>query len=112
MPWDSMSAEDQNKAKEEWRRAEHTSVSDNVDTQKSNVEAEENADIDKAMSDFMRIHMKWAHKELHGALLAASVAVPHVPSMRNYFGALFAQYGNADTFFFCRNHSTPTQGSN
>merc|ERR1711994_305817 len=63
------------------------------------VEREENEKIEKATVAFMYNEMKWKHKELHDALLVAGVSVPAVPSMRNYFAALHAQYGNADTGF-------------
>ena len=62
-------------------------------------EQDDEAKIDKAIVEFMRKQMKWAHRELHDALLAASVAVPSVPSMRNYLASLHAQYGGADTGF-------------
>ena len=63
------------------------------------VEREENEKIEKAMVSFMHNEMKLTHKELHYALLVAGVSVPAVPSMRNYFAALHAQYGNADIGF-------------
>ena len=47
----------------------------------------------------MHKQMRWTHKELHDALLVAGVSVPAIPSMRNYFAALHAQYGNTDTGF-------------
>eukprot|EP00969_Alexandrium_andersonii_P172602 7630057-Alexandrium_andersonii.AAC.1 len=43
--------------------------------------------------------MRWAHRDLHDSLLAAGVAVPPVPSMRNYLASLHAQYGDADAGF-------------
>ena len=63
------------------------------------MEKEEEEEINKAMVAFMRKHMKWTHRELHDAHLAAGVAAPVIPSMRNYVAALCAQYGNADTGF-------------
>ena len=61
--------------------------------------AEEDAEIGKAMTAFIRRDLKWTHRELHDALVTAGVSVPSAPSMRNYIAALHAQYSNADTDF-------------
>ena len=63
------------------------------------VEEEENNKIQEAMGAFIRNDLKWTHRELHDALLVAGVAVPSVPSIRNYVATLHAQYGNADAGF-------------
>eukprot|EP00969_Alexandrium_andersonii_P038739 1697968-Alexandrium_andersonii.AAC.1 len=43
--------------------------------------------------------MRWARRDLHDALLAAGVAAPPVPSMRNYLASHRAQYGDAGAGF-------------
>jgi len=101
VPWISMNEEEQAAASRAWQKAELLLVSDNMEDQEESVavEREENEKIEKAMVSFMYNEMKWKHKELHDALLVAGVSVPVVPSMRKYFAALHAQYGNADTGF-------------
>ena len=97
----SMNEEDQAAANRAWHRAEFPPVSDSMEYQDESavIEKEENEKLEKAMVSFMHNEMKWTHKELHDALLVAGVSVPAVPSMRNYFAALHAQYGNTDTGF-------------
>ena len=71
--------------------------------------AEEDAEIGKAMTAFIRKDLKWTHRELHDALVTAGVSVPSAPSMRNYIAALHAQYGNADTGFLPQSFPSHTK---
>ena len=98
--WADMSADEQAEAKEAWRQAEIPQVPSG--------EGEQDAEarIDKAIVEFMTKQMRWTHRDLHDALLAAGVAVPPSPSMRNYLSCLHAQYGDADTGFLPQSFST------
>ena len=91
--WAAMSEAEQAEANEAWRQAQIVAAPSDEGEQ------DDEARIDKAMVDFMRQQMKWAHKDLHDALLAAGVAGPPIPSMCNYLASLRAQYGNPDTGF-------------
>ena len=73
------------------------------------MEEEDNDKIQEAMVAFIRKRLKWAHRELHDALLVAGVAVPPTPSIRNYFPALFAQYRNVDAGFLPQSFKTHTK---
>ena len=88
-----MSEAEQIEAKGAWHQAESAAV------HSDRSEQDDEAKIDKAIVESMRKQMKWGHRDLHDALLAASVAVPSVPSMRDYLASLRAQYGTADTGF-------------
>ena len=111
MPWDSMTEEDQVEASHAWKKAEYPPVSDSVDEKERSavLEKDEDEEIAQAMVKFMEKQMRWSHKELHDALLAAEVAVPAVPSMRNYFAALHAQYGDVDTGFLPQSFHSHTK---
>ena len=63
------------------------------------LEDEENEKIQEATVAFARKDLKWTHRELHDALLAAGVAVPPAPSMQNYISAPCARRGSADAGF-------------
>ena len=73
--------------------------------------AEEDAEIGKAMTAFMRKDLKWTHRELHDALLTAGTSVPSAPSLRNYIAALHAQYGDAGTGFLPQSFHSHTKKS-
>ena len=106
-----MTEEDQAEATRAWHKAEFPPVSDSMEVQEEStvLEKEEDEEIGKAMVWFMRKQMKWTHRELHDALLVAGVSVPVVPSMRNYFVALHAQYGDADTGFLPQSFHSHTK---
>ena len=91
VPWAAMSEAEQAEASDAWRQAEIPPVPSDEGEQ------DDQARIDKAIVEFMRKQMKWKHRDLHGVLLAAGVAAPPAPSMRNYIAAPHAQYGDADT---------------
>ena len=73
------------------------------------VEEEENNKIQEAVGAFIRKGLKWTHRELHDALLVAGVAVPSVPSIRNYVAALHTQFGNAGAGFLPQSFRSHTQ---
>ena len=73
------------------------------------MEDAENNNIEEVMVAYIRKDLKWTHRELHDALLVAEVAVPPVPSIRNYMSALFAQYGNVDAGFLPQSFKSHTK---
>ena len=95
-----MSEAELTEANEAWRQAESAAAPHDQGEQ------DDEARTDKAIVEFMRKQMKWAHRDIHDAFLAAGVAVPSVPSMRNYLASLRALYGDADTGFLPRSFSS------
>ena len=73
------------------------------------MEEEENNKVEDAMLALIRKDLKGTHRILHDALLAAGVAVPSVPSIRNYVATLRAQYGNADAGFLPQSFRSHTK---
>ena len=110
MLWENMAVADQEEATEAWRKAELRPVSDIAELrgEAAVMEEEENNKIQEAMVVFIRKDLKWTHRELHDALLVAGIAVPSVPSIRNYIAALYAQYGSADAGFFPQSFKSHT----
>ena len=111
MLWEDMTEADQEEATEAWRKAEIRPVSDSPELRDAAAvaEEEENNQIQEAMDAFIRKDLKWTHRELHDALLVAGVAVPSLPSIRNYVSALHAQYGNADAGFLPQSFKSHTK---
>ena len=101
MLWEDMTVADRDAATEAWRKAEVPPVSDSAELrdEAAVLEEEENNKIQETMVAFVRKDLKWTHRELHDAVLAAGVAVPSIPCIRNYIAVLYAQYGNADAGF-------------
>ena len=99
-PWAAMSEAEQAEANEAWRQAEIAPVPSDQGEQ------DDEARIHKAIVEFMCKQMRWAHRDLHDALLAAGVAVPPAPSMRNYLASLRAQHGDADAGFLPQSFSS------
>ena len=111
MLWEDMTVADQEEATEAWRKAEIGPVSDSPELrdEAAVMEEEENNKIQDAIKAFIGKDLKWTHRELHDALLVAGVAVPSVPSIRNYVAALHAQYGNADAGFLPQSFKSHTK---
>ena len=100
VPRAAMSEAEQAEANEAWRQAEVAPKPSDPGEQ------DDEARIDKAIFEFMRKQMRWAHRDLHDALLAAGVAVPPAPSMRNYLASLCAQHGDAYPGFLPQSFSS------
>eukprot|EP00927_Polykrikos_kofoidii_P075186 TRINITY_DN71268_c0_g1_i1.p1 TRINITY_DN71268_c0_g1~~TRINITY_DN71268_c0_g1_i1.p1 ORF type:complete len:101 (+),score=19.53 TRINITY_DN71268_c0_g1_i1:24-305(+) len=92
-----MPADEQALAKAAWKDADYEEL---VEAREAAAEAaggtmeatlcESLADdvIRARMADFMLTKLKWTRRELHDAVLLASMSVPSRPSLLNYFSAL------------------------
>ena len=99
---EDMAVADKDAATEAWRNAEVRPVSDGAELS----EDEENNKIQERIVAFVRKELKWTHRELHDAVVVAGVAVPLIPSIRNYIAVLHAQFGHADTGFLPQSFHT------
>lgn len=100
-----MSSEDQQSAKVAWMEAEE----EEDDECQALPAPTDDAEIRKQMKDFMKIQLKWTHRELHDALLSAGLSVPVArPSLVNYFSTLRLQFSDSKVGFLpqaCQSHS-------
>ena len=65
--------------------------------------------IRNRMRQFMQTQLKWTHRELHDALLAAGLSIPAKPSLVNYFTTLRLQFGDAQTGFLPQSYQSHTK---
>jgi hypothetical protein len=100
-----MTVEDLASAKLAWKEAEdaeearvEVAEDDGTDADKL-CPPKETAAIRKRMHGFMRVRLKWTHRELHDAVLTAGLQIPTLPSLLTYFGALHSQYGDTQLGF-------------
>ena len=55
--------------------------------------------VRQKMDQHMRSRLKWTHRDLHDAVIAAGLNIPGRPSLLNYFRALNAQFGDSKVGF-------------
>ena len=94
--WADMSRTDQDQALEAWSKSEvrPTPVSEEHIDEDVRALEETQEKLREASLAFMRTQMKWSHKELHDAVVTATIATPSTPSMYNYLLALHNQFGD------------------
>ena len=104
---EEMDAAQQALAKVAWREAEEA---ENPEAgADAGAELAEDIAIRSRMRNFMQAQLKWSHRELHDALLAAGLVVPVRPSLVNYFTTLRLQFGDSQTGFLPQSFQSHTK---